>query len=295
MFSSAIGSARPNSLMGEYALRLSEAVLRHRTREAEQMARIEVQLANKVKSEFIANMSHELRTPLNTIMGFSKLLGDHGRRQLSDRDIVEYARLIHDAAGHLLSVINDILDISKIQSGKYALEAREINLHEVVGACVASYRAVAEAAGLSVEFRSADLPPIRGDAQRLTQAFNNLIGNAVRFTRPGGSIVVATRALADGGAEVRVHDSGVGMDQEEIRVALAPFRQVDGSRSRWREGTGLGLPIANALIELHAGELRIESVKNKGTEVVITLPPPQFVSFIQDRPATRGWSALRLG
>jgi two-component system, cell cycle sensor histidine kinase PleC len=284
MFSGAIGAGKPNTLMGEYAVRLGDAVLRNRTREAEQLASVEVQLANKVKSEFIANMSHELRTPLNTIMGFSKLLGEHGRRQLTDQDIMDYARLIHDAAGHLLSVINDILDISKIQSGKYALDAHEISLEEVLSACVASYRAVADTAGLDLDYRYEDgLPAVRGDAQRLKQAFANLIGNAVRFTRPGGSVVIEARALADGGAEVRVRDSGVGMDEEEIRVALTPFGQVDGSRSRWREGTGLGLPIAMALIELHAGELRIESEKHRGTEVIVILPPPQVVSFIQGR------------
>ncbi|MET0567847.1 MAG: HAMP domain-containing sensor histidine kinase [Hyphomicrobiaceae bacterium] len=296
MFSGAISAGKPNTLMGEYALRLGEAVLRNRTREAEQLASIEVQLANKVKSEFIANMSHELRTPLNTIMGFSKLLGEHGRRQLTDQDIMDYARLIHDAAAHLLSVINDILDISKIQSGKYALDAREVSLDEVLKACVASYRAVAETAGLNLEYRQEDgLPAVRGDAQRLKQAFNNLIGNAVRFTRPGGAIVVQARPLADGGAEVRVRDTGVGMDEEEIRVALTPFGQVDGSRSRWREGAGLGLPIANALIELHAGELGIESRKLQGTEVVVTLPPPQVLSFIQDRNPTRGRPAASQG
>ena len=296
MFSGAIGAGKSNSLMGEYALRLGEAVLRNRTREAEQSASIEVQLANKVKSEFIANMSHELRTPLNTIMGFSKLLGEHGRRQLTDQDIVDYARLIHDAAGHLLAVINDILDISKIQSGKYALDAREISLDEVLCACVASYRGVAETAGLNLHHRQEDsLPAIRGDAQRLKQAFDNLIGNAVRFTRPGGSIVVEARTLADGGAEVRVRDTGVGMDEEEIRVALTPFGQVDGGRSRWREGTGLGLPIANALIELHAGELRIESRKLEGTEVIVSLPPPQVLSFIQDRNLTLGRPGIRQG
>ena len=229
-------------------------------------------------------------------MGFSKLLGEHGRRQLTDQDIMDYARLIHDAAAHLLSVINDILDISKIQSGKYALDAREVSLDEVLKACVASYRAVAETAGLNLEYRQEDgLPAVRGDAQRLKQAFNNLIGNAVRFTRPGGAIVVQARPLADGGAEVRVRDTGVGMDEEEIRVALTPFGQVDGSRSRWREGAGLGLPIANALIELHAGELGIESRKLQGTEVVVTLPPPQVLSFIQDRNPTRGRPAASQG
>lgn len=284
MFSGAIGAGKPNSLMGEYALRLGAAVLRSRMREAEQLASIEVQLANKVKSEFVANMSHELRTPLNTIMGFSKLLGEHGRRRLTDQDIIDYARLIHDAAGHLLSVINDILDISKIQSGKYALDAREINLEEVLGACVASYKIVAETSGLSLDYRrEGTLPPVRGDAQRLKQAFDNLIGNAVRFTRPGGRIVVEGRTSSDGGAEVRVQDNGVGMDPEEIRLALTPFGQVDGSRSRWREGTGLGLPIANALVELHAGSLRIESRKHQGTEVTVQLPPSHVLTFLQEQ------------
>ena len=135
-----VGQTKPNSLMDEYASLLSDAVLRHRARVAEQSARIEAELANKVKSEFIANMSHELRTPLNTVIGFSKLLAQHNQRQLPDKDIVEYAALIHDAAEHLLSVINDILDISKIQSGKYTLDAREVNVAEIVSGSVTPSR-----------------------------------------------------------------------------------------------------------------------------------------------------------
>ncbi|MBX9926071.1 MAG: sensor histidine kinase, partial [Hyphomicrobiaceae bacterium] len=131
---------RSASLINDYASLLGEAVLRHRTRTAEHAARIEAELASRVKSEFIANMSHELRTPLNTVIGFSKLISEQERRKLPDAEIVEYANLIRDAAGHLLAVINDILDISKIQSGKFTLEKRDVQLDEILTACLASFR-----------------------------------------------------------------------------------------------------------------------------------------------------------
>jgi two-component system cell cycle sensor histidine kinase PleC len=153
----------------------------------------------------------------------------------------------------------------------------------VLNACIAASRAAAEEAGLALEGRIAeDLPPIRGDGQKLKQVFNNLIGNAVRFTRTGGSVVVDAQRLNDGGAQVVVQDTGVGMDEEEIRVALTPFGQVDSSHSRWREGAGLGLPIAKALVGLHRGELTIKSAPNKGTEVTVVLPSAQLMSVIQD-------------
>ena len=132
MLSGAVGPSKQSSLMAEYSALLAESVLRHKAWLAEHTARIETELASKVKSEFIANMSHELRTPLNTVIGFAKLLGEHQQRHLKDAEIVEYADLIRDAATHLLAVINDILDISKMQSGKYTLDAREVELDEVL-------------------------------------------------------------------------------------------------------------------------------------------------------------------
>jgi two-component system cell cycle sensor histidine kinase PleC len=269
--------------MSEYASLVGDAVLRRRAHAAEASARIEAELASKVKSEFIANMSHELRTPLNTIIGFSKLIGEHRLRPLPNNDIVEYAELINDAAEHLLSVINDILDISKIQSGKYTLDSREVNVDDILVSTLAAFRAMASDAGVQIQPRVAyNLPTVRGDGVKLKQAFTNIVSNAVKFTPKGGSICVEAMRATGGGVGVVIRDSGIGMEDEEISIALTPFGQVDGGRSRWREGTGLGLTIAKALIELHGGELQIRSRKNVGTEVSIFLPSPASVSAASD-------------
>jgi two-component system cell cycle sensor histidine kinase PleC len=280
MFGS-VGQVKSNSLMDEYASLLSDAVLRHRARVAEQSARIEAELASKVKSEFIANMSHELRTPLNTVIGFSKLLTHHQQRQLPDRDIVEYAALIHNAAEHLLSVINDILDISKIQSGKYTLDAREVHIGEILSGSVASYSMMASEAHVELRTDIRDnLPPIRGDAAKLRQIFMNIISNAMKFTPANGIIDVIAHASVSGGTIIAVRDTGLGMTAEEIDVAMTPFGQVDAGRSRWREGAGLGLPIAKALVELHGGLLKIKSKKSSGTDVVIAFPAASSVRAV---------------
>jgi two-component system, cell cycle sensor histidine kinase PleC len=273
MINGSFNQTRQTSLMNEYASLLGGAVLRHRTHVAEHSARIEAELASRIKSEFIANMSHELRTPLNTIIGFSKLISQQDVRNSNRDEVIAHAHLIQDAAGHLLAVINDILDISKIQSGKFALNSREVFVDEFLEPCVHGLALAAKEAKVNLTCDIDDtLKAICGDTVKLRQVFINLISNAIKFTPEGGAVTVMARSKARGRALITVRDSGVGMTEDEIQVAVTPFGQVDGGRNRWREGTGLGLPIARALVQLHGGDFEIKSEKGVGTEVMITLP-----------------------
>lgn len=290
MLSGAFGSSqKSNSLMSDYASLLADAVLRHRARVAEHSARIETELAGKVKSEFISNISHELRTPLNTVIGFSKILAEQDGRQLTMEEVIEYANLIHGAAVHLLTVINDILDISKIQSGRYKLDARELDVKAILTRQISAIDEEAKKAGIRVVGAFPhELPPVRGDESKLEQVFGNILSNAVKFTHPGGEVKIEAACLPDKKVAVFIRDTGVGMSADELDIAKQPFGQVDGSRTRWREGAGLGLPIAKSLVELHGGTLEIHSEKDVGTEVVILLPSRHHVSTAAVRDALHG-------
>jgi two-component system cell cycle sensor histidine kinase PleC len=272
MLSRRNNKAADTSLLGEYSALVGDAVLRQRARSAEQDARVQSDLVNKIRSEFLSNMSHELRTPLNTVMGFSKMLGNHSASPLKAQEIVDYAGIIHDAARQLLSVINDILDMSKIQAGRYVLDHTETEVDEILRTCLIGHRLIAAQAGVMLNDDIAgNLHSITGDPVKLHQIFNNVLSNAIKFTPRDGTVTLTASNHRDS-IVVVVRDDGIGMSAHDIAIALTPFGQVDGAHNRWREGTGLGLPIANSLVELHHGQLSIQSEPGKGTEIAIALP-----------------------
>jgi signal transduction histidine kinase len=235
-------------------------------------AKEEAEAASRTKTQFLANMSHELRTPLNAIIGFSEVIRDETFGPVPGR-YAEYAASIHDAGRHLLSTINDILDISKIEAGRLELRDGPVDLQWVARACTDLVRGKAEDTSVTVEIDVADGLTVRGDEIRLKQVVLNLLSNAVKFSPAGGSVrLSASIESPSGEVTITVADSGIGMDPTEIRVALEPFGQVDSSLARRYEGTGLGLPLAKRLTELHGGRLDIESRKGNGTTVRVILP-----------------------
>jgi PAS domain S-box-containing protein len=245
-----------------------------RLRDAKEAA----EAANVAKSQFLANMSHELRTPLNAIIGFSEALELGMAGELQPRQ-AEYAGLIHQSGEHLHTVINDILDLAKVDAGKLDLhEENAIDPRSVVDGCVTLMKshAVAGSIRLSIE-ADTHLPYLRADPTRLKQILLNLLSNAVKFTAPGGSVVVALQRSEEGGIQFAVRDTGPGMTAQEITTALEPFGQIDAAHTRRHEGTGLGLPLAQRLAELHDGSLTVDSIKGRGTTVTVTLPPERTV------------------
>ena len=232
--------------------------------------------ASKAKSDFLANVSHELRTPLNAIIGFSELIRDAVIGPLDAR-YREYGGDINGSGRHLQKIINDILDISKIEGGRLELRNEVVSIGDTAEACRRIVEAMALTAGVSLSINvSGSLPPIRSDEVRFQQILLNLMSNAVKFTPAGGHVTVSASIEADG-AVIVVEDTGIGMKQEDIAIALEPFRQIDGGLTRRFDGTGLGLPLAKALVELHGGRLDIQSTPAAGTTVRIRLPSERIM------------------
>ncbi len=262
-------------------------------REQLQQQNLELATADRAKSEFLANMSHELRTPLNAIIGFSEIMTESARAGAPPDKIGEYARDINNAGTHLLGIINDILDLSKIEAGRMKLHCEPVTLPETAAASVALIRGRAEAAGVDVRLDlPATLRPLTADPVKLKQILLNLLSNAVKFTETGGSVTLSARAEADGLA-VEVTDTGIGIASHDIPKAMAPFSQVDNAMSRRFEGTGLGLPLSKALVDLHGGSLELESEPGRGTTVRIWLPSDGAARQIGDQALKSPGSSSR--
>jgi signal transduction histidine kinase len=240
------------------------------------LAKVGAETANRTKSEFLANMSHELRTPLNAIIGFSEVIKIGMFGPLNER-YRAYGGDIYSSGTHLLGLINEILDLSKLEAGQLELHEEEVDLAAVLQISKRQVETQAEKSKIRIlESLAADLPLVRADNRRLQQILINLLSNAVKFTPEGGRVRVSM-ARKNGGVIVEVRDTGIGMSAEGIEKALQPFGQIDSTLSRKYEGTGLGLPLAKHLAELHGGTLIVESRENVGTTVTIFLPPERVI------------------
>ena len=238
-------------------------------RELEEKGR-ELETASRHKSQFLANMSHELRTPLNSVLGFTELLFDGIYGELPEKAKMTVAR-VQANGRHLLGLINDVLDLSKIEAGQFSLTLDDYSVSQIVRTTVTAVEPLARAKGLSLAASVADGLPIgRGDERRLTQVLLNLAGNAVKFTEAGKVDIVAGEV--DGQFEIAVGDSGPGIASKDQRLIFEEFQQVDSSSTRQKGGTGLGLAISKRIIEMHGGTLEVESVLGLGSTFRVTIP-----------------------
>jgi two-component system, cell cycle sensor histidine kinase PleC len=230
--------------------------------------------ANKAKSSFLANMSHELRTPLNAIIGFSELMKNQTFGPINNPKYEEYLADIHFSARHLLDIINDVLDMSKIEAGKVDLIESEVAVPEVLDSVTRIMADRAQAGSVKLEVEAdPDMPHVRADQRLLRQILINLVANAVKFSPAGKSVQVRAKMIRPGNSlRISVIDEGCGIPADKIRHVLEPFGQVHDPRQQSGQGTGLGLPLAKAMVELHDGKLTLESEEGKGTRVFLDFP-----------------------
>lgn len=245
-------------------------------------ARDAAERANQAKTSFLANMSHELRTPLNAVIGFSEFMLDEALGPIGQPKYREYLADIHESGTHLLSLINTILDLAKADCGKLTLNEERFAVSEIIATALH----LVEVQAIKGKVRltssgSTQLGEIYADRTKLVQVLVNILSNAVKFTPAGGEVRVETHLAHDGDLAVRIVDSGIGIHPEDIRRALEPFTQLENSSNRKHPGTGLGLPLSVALVELHGGQLLLESAVGVGTTVTITFPRHRLRSHSQ--------------
>lgn len=250
-------------------------------------AKIQSDTASRSKTEFIANMSHELRTPLNAIIGFSEIMKNQILGPLGQEMYVEYASDIHESGKGLLKIINDILDISKIETGNRELKESEFSMEEVLRTCKEIIGGKAKSKGISIVDETRDLPDILGEELAIKQTITNICSNALKFTNAGGRMTIFSNYDHDGGFRLSFNDTGVGLTHEEIEKALSPFGQAENALDRSSSGAGLGLTLSQSIMKLHRGKLEMISEKGIGTTVTLVFPAervsrPQTISSKQE-------------
>lgn len=229
--------------------------------------------ANRAKSRFLANMSHELRTPLNAIIGFAEVIHNQFKGPVGNPQYIEFARSIHESGRHLVGIINDILDLSKVEAGKVQLEDEATTIAALVDQVAVLMHHSISHAGLTLDVAiEQGLPEVLVDVRKFDQVLLNLISNAVKFTPSGGRIRIESRRNPDGGIVIRVTDTGIGIAADELAEVLKPFVQSRDAERRRVQGTGLGLPLADQLVRLHGGTMSLASTRGEGTTVTIQLP-----------------------
>ena len=244
---------------------------------ASESARLEAERASAAKSDFLARVSHEIRTPLNAIIGFAEVMMEERFGPIGCDRYKEYLKDVHTSGTHVLSLVNDLLDLSKIEAGKMELAPEQIDVNTIIGECVSIMQTQANQQRVIMRLSLAPrLPRVRADERSLRQILLNLLSNAVKFNEPGGQVIVSSTQTDTGFVIIRVKDTGIGMSEEEIEIALEPFRQI--ATTRKTSGTGLGLPVTKALIEANHASFIIKSRKNEGTLIEVAFPPSQSLA-----------------